>query len=149
VDAVRYRFVGTEEFTSGRDREGAYFLNELTPEEYVVGRGMGGAYHGLIEANRQYGINMVHFGPLHLMLKGGLTLAIVVGLLCIIAVAVGYRSPLPTQRASAAFVALFAAMNLMYTQFLPHPTMALFAVAVGVALARRPNVAEFRAKAGR
>lgn len=76
IELLFNRFLDSEDFSSGRDDESRLFLASLTETEWIIGRGMGGAQQTWIWAHLKNGLNMVHYGHLQLLLKGGLLLVI-------------------------------------------------------------------------
>ena len=65
-------------FTSGRSEETIAYLNQdLTIREYLIGRGLGG--HKVRNDSDYYegGVNMMHFGPSHVFIKGGILLLLI------------------------------------------------------------------------
>jgi hypothetical protein len=70
------RFFNSEDFSSGRKDERRLFLASLNESEWIIGRGMGGAQQSWIWKHLKNGLNMVHYGHLLLLLKGGLILLI-------------------------------------------------------------------------
>jgi hypothetical protein len=139
ADAVEnswIRFEYNEAFSAGRDREAELFVAALEPTQWVIGKGMGGAYHGLFTGDERTGFNMVHLGHLHLVLKGGVVLAAVLAAMVLFACAVSWRAKSAMVRGGAAYIALFAIINIGHQQFVPSGVMAFFGLSLGCALAR-------------
>jgi hypothetical protein len=63
----------SHEFDFVRGKEAVEFVHNSTLSDWILGRGFGGTWDSIM-----HGINwhMVHFGPLHLVLKGGLLLTV-------------------------------------------------------------------------
>jgi hypothetical protein len=76
LELLRNRFLDSKDFSSGRDDESRLFLASLTETEWIIGRGMGGTQETWIWRHLKDGLNMVHYGHLQLLLKGGLLLLI-------------------------------------------------------------------------
>lgn len=75
------------DITSGRFDEATQYLNQdLSIIEILFGRGLGG--HKVKNKNENFigGINMLHFGPLHLFMKGGIILLLIIYLPIIVAI---------------------------------------------------------------
>jgi hypothetical protein len=75
------------DITSGRILESEQYLNQgLSFKEYIIGRGYGG--QKVINLNESFvgGISMMHIGPLHSFLKGGILLTLCLYLLPMFAI---------------------------------------------------------------
>lgn len=120
--------------SSGRNDEADHFLSITTDREFVIGRGLGGAYHSTIVTTNPYGMMMVHYGHLHLILKGGIILLALMSIL----VATELLGVLRTGRRvpEMGFVLLFLSANVGHPTFVDFTAMSLFAWALG-RLARR------------
>jgi O-Antigen ligase len=130
VAYVENRFQPDEgtDFTSGRNDEAAYFLHVTSGLDLWIGRGLGGAYNSVIRHESPYGLHMVHYGPLHLILKGGIILLVLLFALVSIPVAsaIASRSRPP----ELGFTILFLFMNITHTQFIDVIAMGLFATSL-------------------
>jgi|GEM_PF-5645707 hypothetical protein len=123
------------DLSSGRADEANSVMEGLSTAEVIFGRGLGGAhvydYSPEID-NREYGPQtVVHFGPLHLVLKGGVVLLFLVSLLVLLGIVNGLRRSDINSRASMATLLLFSIANLSYTQFNVAPVLPLFWRAMG------------------
>ena len=91
LQGTNQRLFGTEEYgwnTTGfidsvqmevdnsRGIEAEEFISKATPLVWLIGRGMTGSWHSDV-MNRGNEWPIVHFGPLHMVLKGGIPLALV------------------------------------------------------------------------
>ena len=82
------------DFTTGRyDETKDYFNKDLSVLEYLFGRGMGG--QKVRDESDEYigGINMMHFGPSHVFLKGGIFLVFLLYLPLFLAVFKFWNTP--------------------------------------------------------
>lgn len=82
------------DFTTGRyDETKDYFNQDLSVLEYLFGRGMGG--QKVRDESDEYigGINMMHFGPSHVFLKGGIFLVFLLYLPLFLAVFKFWNTP--------------------------------------------------------
>lgn len=82
------------DFTTGRyDETKDYFTQDLSVLEYLFGRGMGG--QKVRDESDEYigGINMMHFGPSHVFLKGGIFLVFLLYLPLFLAVFRFWNTP--------------------------------------------------------
>ena len=67
------------DFSSGRfDESAEYFRQDLSYFEIFFGKGLGG--HKVRNNNESFigGINMIHFGPVHLFMKGGVLMCLLI-----------------------------------------------------------------------
>lgn len=96
-----------------RGKEAAEFINNSTLSDWILGRGFGGKWD-----SNTYGINwhMVHFGPLHLILKGGLLLLVSFLLVYFIAMFLAWKNFKRYHYASGCFIYLC----VRFVQFLSH-----------------------------
>jgi hypothetical protein len=139
------RFSGADEFSAGRDLEAAAFYRATSNSEWLIGRGLGGAYWGQFQIDNPYGMNMVHFGHLHLILKGGVILLLLMSAIAVVALVAGFASRGSLPAGAASFVALFIIINTGHTSFIMNNTMSFFGLALGQALSplrtkgRRPR----------
>lgn len=67
-----------DDYTSGRYDEVIGTYEEMSLSEVILGRGFGAAKENLSAIQTVYGVNMIHFGPMHLIYKGGIVLLVVV-----------------------------------------------------------------------
>lgn len=95
----------TEEFAGDQSRGGELrdFVDQLEPIDYLLGRGLGGLWQ-----SRFWGApwSMVHFGPAHLVLQGGLPLLVVFVLVMGMALVAGFRQARNSDLAAAAVLYL-------------------------------------------
>ncbi|MDC1455972.1 hypothetical protein N8351_00225 [Flavobacteriaceae bacterium] len=70
-----------------------YFNQDLTFSEYLIGRGVGG--HKVRNDSASYigGVNMMHFGPLHVFLKGGILLVLILYIPAFLAIVKFWKTP--------------------------------------------------------
>lgn len=91
----------TEEFAGTQSRGGELrdFVSQLEPVDFVLGRGLGGSWY-----SRMWGTEwlMVHFGPAHLVLQGGLPLLVVFMLVMGMALLSGVRQAKESDLAAGA-----------------------------------------------
>lgn len=138
VAALDERLFDQEDFSSGRNEEAEVFLDVMSDWDVAFGRGLGGSYVGMFIVN-SYGINMVHYGALHLMLKGGCLLLGLFLLLALQAVGAGARKG-GDALAAAMYVVVYLVQNAGHTQFSSDPGFALAMLAMGAALVGVPAV---------
>jgi hypothetical protein len=131
------RFQPTEDITSGRAWEADSLLEtELQGPEVVVGKGLGGSQRGGFWRyfDVEHGVPGMHYGHLHLVLKGGLLL------LLLIAMPVGksmyrcWRYKGTMARSCLATQVQFVFMNYLQSQFLGSLSNVFFWQAVGYGL---------------
>jgi len=67
-----YRLQMKNDIFSGRDIEAIEFINSLNKNEIIFGKGLGGSQKTWIWSELPYGNNMIHFGFLYIIMKGGL-----------------------------------------------------------------------------
>lgn len=133
LELVERRF-GREDQLFDRRAEANYLLNyELSATELLVGRGMGGS-HLFIFSEETVDYNIVHFGHLHLVLKGGVLLLTAVILLMAIGIVRGLRATKESERAAVLTLIVFAVSNVGHTQFLGSTLLPFFWVALGHAI---------------
>ncbi len=125
-----------EDFTSGRIDEALGALQELKVGEFVIGRGFGAAKDNLGDTKSINGVPMVHFGPVHIILKGGIMLLLVLyGTLiyCVLRArsraAMGYEC--------AYVICLFLAREMSHQQW--HDFSALVVVAMCIGMLSGPS----------
>jgi hypothetical protein len=123
--------INVEDITSARNLEATLFLEDMIENDILFGRGLGGSSTSTFWADLPQGIHMVHYGFLHIILKGGATLLALMVIILLVAVkrSIGARNCLI--HGSRNFVILFITMNIVHTQFLAGPVMSLFALASG------------------
>ena len=68
---IFYRLQPANDLFSGRDVEAEAFINSLKRDEIILGRGFGGTQKSWIWSELPYGNNMIHFGFLYILMKGG------------------------------------------------------------------------------
>lgn len=115
-----------DDVSTGRNEEAAIFLDQTDDLELAFGRGLGGSYFGLFIASATYGINIVHYGYLHLVLKGGIALLALFALVFARALTRWRTAP-----GCAAYLLVFVAANVVHTQFLVQPSFAFAMLAAG------------------
>jgi hypothetical protein len=71
IELQNERFGVNEDYTSGRYEEVVETYSELSLVEKLIGRGFGAGKQNLGGVQTEHGVHMVHFGPLHLVFKGG------------------------------------------------------------------------------
>ncbi len=116
VESITYSSVtGTarNEIAFIRGAEAAEFISNSTLSDWILGRGFGGKWD-----SNMHGINwhMVHFGPLHLILKGGLLLLVSFLLVYFIAMFLAWKNFKRYHYASGCFIYLC----VRFVQFLSH-----------------------------
>jgi hypothetical protein len=121
-------------FSNGRMIEGEAFLEKTSGLDFIIGRGLGGAYDSIHEVANLFGMQMVHFGHLHLVLKGGLVFLALVLVLFLFAAWRGITNRGSQAAGAAAFVVVFMVANIGHTTFLAAEYMTLCAFALAVAL---------------
>jgi len=116
------RFEISENYTSYRTDEFDGFVKEYKSYEYAFGRGLGGAhYYGIWkDFSHIYGMNMAHFGFLHLFLKGGLILLIFIYFIDIRAIIrlIGRRNKDPLAIPFLFVILMFIIYEISHTRFL-------------------------------
>ncbi len=121
-----------------RASETEYFLAQTHGALLIFGRGLGGSYHGLIPIDNPYGFSMVHFGPAHLILKGGIVLLVLVSIVVVVML-VGSVLRNRSLNGNCWFVLIFLLSCVGHTQFLSGIYMALFSFALGSASTSAPD----------
>jgi hypothetical protein len=96
-----------------RGREATEFIDNSTLSDWIFGRGFGGTWD-----SNMYGTNwhMVHFGPLHLILKGGLLLLVSFLFVYFFAMFLAWKNFKRYNYASGCFIYLC----VRFAQFLSH-----------------------------
>jgi hypothetical protein len=95
VDYAILRFEKKHDFASGRQTEAKDLFKEFSFIEFVIGRGAGAeqkfGFWKKLPSVGNHGINFTHFGFLHLILKGGFILLILVYGLAIYSMIILFR----------------------------------------------------------
>jgi hypothetical protein len=88
MELLRSRTVYASDISAGRfDEHDDVIGSGMVVVELAVGRGMGAAKDNLTVAKTEHGVPMVHFGYLHLILKGGVVMLLTlygIALVCVI-----------------------------------------------------------------
>ncbi|MFH1131691.1 MAG: hypothetical protein V1754_10170 [Pseudomonadota bacterium] len=136
-----------EDLTSGRNDEARGFVEDLTFLEATFGRGFGGSHwfsFGTNEEESEHGQTILHYGYLHLILKGGIVLLLLTGALFLLGIFRALRQRELFSKASAAAVLIFVLANVGHTQFTNSPLLPLFWVILGHALSRNVRDTDYQ-----
>jgi len=94
LEGIIQRTNQQSDLSSGRFDETANYLNQdLDISEYLFGRGMGG--HKVRKDSDPYigGVNMMHIGPSHVFLKGGIILLLILYIPAFLAIIKFWKTP--------------------------------------------------------